>query len=108
MKNAKVEEIKKMYPAPMIAKGAMDRETKVKRRYCVGGALCMFNGGVHRFPIEDKIVEVLMKENDNLDNDTASDFASEIIGNNDAGLFDMAWIELENALNYGMEVNNDK
>jgi hypothetical protein len=111
---ALIEEIKAKYPHPRAAlsEHALAEDgsypTITMDDYCVGGALCRalmadtprYESSFH-FPSSVTIARVLQEVNMTLDAVTGDRYACRIIESNDAGHFEDAWRQAEEALSYG-------
>lgn len=100
-------EIRAKYPSPRDPLN--DDHTAAS--YCVGGALCMYQTQLQawsmpiplRFPNPFDLTECIIQTNMDINIDRAIAFAEAIIKANDAGDYEEAWTELDEALSYRAE-----
>jgi hypothetical protein len=101
-----VNDVRSQYPEPV-------SEDDTSNGYCVGGALCLYmdftsrhidnnikGSGQMNFPTEKQLQAALLKANQDLSPEQASDYAEGIITLNDAERIEDAWGKLSEALNY--------
>lgn len=89
-----VEQIKQQYPYPV---RFADSEL-TDRAYCIGGAICHVTGTHVNFPRINQLAIALIDLNPHLDWYDAPGYASLIITENDAGMFESAWETVNVAL----------
>lgn len=96
------EILRREYPTPKVS-NRFHRVLYPRGAYCVGGALRLFSGedgGHFSFPSYSKLALTLRRNNPNLSESLADQFAHAIIDSNDDGNFERAWWQLREALKF--------
>lgn len=108
----RAKEVRAKFPAPVACrKMKVDPDGRpTLGQYCVGGAFLQFSNDSRTFPYttyteasfpgHHKVAHMLRLINPKLDFDKAQYFADRLIADNDLGLFEDAWRELDEALCY--------
>lgn len=92
---ARMQRLRRDYPHPRMAREGWDG-----RAYCVGGALCLSQGGTAAWPEPWSVARAVMDENHQVPGMVAWEFAVDIIRHNERAEFAEAWRVLEMALRW--------